>query len=345
MTSRDDLLQRPGRITPHADDLRLPISELDDAVADLQLAPPRGEGRTLANWRVLARTSAARLDTGRLTEAHLDAATILHELDGPDVPAGSRWGVWAAEDRRAGMVRAEGPSSGSPDDRPWTLTGAKLWCSGATTCTHALITAAADDGPRLFAVDLTDSRVRVRSGDWRGVGMARSAAATVELGDVDGIPVGGPRAYLDRAGFWHGALAVAAAWFGGAVAVAAPARRAGLAGRLDPHGSAHLGAIDAALVAARALLVDAADAVDTPASRHEPLDAARRRALRVRAAVESAADAAIRRTGRATGPGPLAHDAAHAQRVADLEVYLRQSHAEADLAALGALVGDDDTIL
>jgi hypothetical protein len=58
-------------------------------------------------------------------------------------------------------------------------------------------------------------------------------------------------------------------------------------------------------------------------------------ARRVRAVVEHAADEAITRTGRALGPGPLCEDSGHAQRVADLSVYIRQSHAERDLAELG----------
>jgi hypothetical protein len=58
-------------------------------------------------------------------------------------------------------------------------------------------------------------------------------------------------------------------------------------------------------------------------------------ARRVRAVVEHAVDQSIVRTGRALGPGPLALDARHAQHVADLTMYVRQSHAERDLAALG----------
>jgi hypothetical protein len=42
--------------------------------------------------------------------------------------------------------------------------------------------------------------------------------------------------------------------------------------------------------------------------------------------------------GHALGPGPLAHDETHAARVADLTLYVRQHHAERDLAALGRLV-------
>ena len=46
------------------------------------------------------------------------------------------------------------------------------------------------------------------------------------------------------------------------------------------------------------------------------------------------------RVGRALGAGPLGHDEAHGRRVADLTVYLRQHHAERDLAQLGALVAE-----
>lgn len=60
---------------------------------------------------------------------------------------------------------------------------------------------------------------------------------------------------------------------------------------------------------------------------------------RVRTVVEHAADEAITRTGRALGPGPLCQDGRHAQRVADLTIYIRQSLAERDLAELGRLAG------
>ena len=57
--------------------------------------------------------------------------------------------------------------------------------------------------------------------------------------------------------------------------------------------------------------------------------------LRVRAIVADAAERAIRHAGHALGPAPLAFDEDHARRVADLELYLRQHHAERDLARLG----------
>jgi hypothetical protein len=155
-------------------------------------------------------------------------------------------------------------------------------------------------------------------------------------------PVGGPGEYLGRPRFWHGAAGVAAVWFGGAVGVGAPLRERVAGDRGDPHDAAHRGQVEAALAAAAAILREAAAAVGAPEAATEPVAAARRRALRVRAVVETAVEAAIRGTGRATGPGPLAHDAEHARRVADLEVYVRQSHAERDLAALGTVAAELD---
>jgi hypothetical protein len=64
-------------------------------------------------------------------------------------------------------------------------------------------------------------------------------------------------------------------------------------------------------------------------------------ALRTRAIVAAAAEKTIRSVGHALGPAPLAFEEEHVRRVADLELYLRQHHADRDLAALGQLVVDD----
>ena len=72
----------------------------------------------------------------------------------------------------------------------------------------------------------------------------------------------------------------------------------------------------------------------------ESLDQARYRAESVRATVVAAAEEIVTRVGHALGPAPLALDAEHARRVADLQVFLRQHHAERDLAALGGLARD-----
>ena len=59
----------------------------------------------------------------------------------------------------------------------------------------------------------------------------------------------------------------------------------------------------------------------------------------MRQVVALAAEDVLRRAAHALGPGPLATDEDHARRVADLELYLRQWHAERDQAALGRELG------
>ncbi|MGK0715412.1 hypothetical protein ACR5KS_05000 [Leucobacter sp. W1153] len=144
-------------------------------------------------------------------------------------------------------------------------------------------------------------------------------------------PVGGPEWYLTRPGFSWGGIGVAACWFGGAVGVArtvfAAARRAP-----SPHVLAHLGAMDTLLHASRIALADAAHQVDARASGGRLL------AKRVRGIVALTCEEVLARAGRALGPGPLAIDATHAKRVADLQLYLRQHHAERDEESLGALL-------
>ena len=199
------------------------------------------------------------------------------------------------------------------------LGGVKPWCSGAGLCSHALVTAHGVDGNRdLFAVDLAQPGVTPLASSWRNAGMATSDTRSVRFDDAPAMPIGAPGDYLARPGFWHGAIGVAACWLGGARAVAARLYRAVAeqdgGASANPHAQAHLGAVDAALAATEAMLSSAADFVDTEPSggRTELI------ARRVRAVAETAVDEAITRTGRALGPAPLALDADHARRVADL---------------------------
>ena len=111
-------------------------------------------------------------------------------------------------------------------------------------------------------------------------------------------------------------------------APAAPAVRRLRRGVVPPH----LGAVDAVLIAAGTLLADAAARVDDGRA-DGPAGAAL--ALRVRQVVRRAAEEVLDRSQHALGPGPLVGEAEHAARVADLQLYLRQEHAERDQAALG----------
>jgi alkylation response protein AidB-like acyl-CoA dehydrogenase len=282
--------------------------------------PLPGSGRTGERLKTLASVSRRDLVLGRLVEAHADACAITSELGGPPVRAGTRWGVWAAGPARSVTATLA--------DGGWVLSGTKIWCSGATLLTHALIDAAAPDGQRLFAVALAQQGVDAGPPIWVGPGMRRSDTRSVTFSTVPAEPVGGPGEYLARPGFWAGAVGVAACWYGGAVAVA---DRLAAADRLsDPHWQAALGGAAAALYGARGALSAAAARIDaSPGADHSMT------ALACRSVVERAATEVIDRAGRALGPGPLAHDAVHAATVVDLAVYIRQHHGDRDLADLG----------
>lgn len=64
-----------------------------------------------------------------------------------------------------------------------------------------------------------------------------------------------------------------------------------------------------------------------------PQHSAQTWALRARLAVERDAVAVLHHAGRALGAGPLCQDAALGRAMADLPIFLRQSHAERQAAA------------
>ncbi|OBI35771.1 acyl-CoA dehydrogenase family protein [Mycobacterium colombiense] len=293
--------------------------------------PLPASGRTAERWQRLAQLAEDNIVAARVAEAHVDAVAILHELGGKPPEPGQLWGVWAAEAPDAVLTATD--SNGA-----FILNGTKVWCSGAGFCTHALVTARLDDGTRgLFAVTATDPAVKALPSTWWNAGMAGSDTRPVQFTNTHAVAVGDPGDYLTRPGFWHGAIGVAACWLGGARRVADPLYRCAASQSADAYSLAHLGAVDAALAASDAILAAAASQVDD-----DPFDKSGRAQLlarRVRTVVEHAVDEAITRTGRALGPGPLCQDGRHAQRVADLSIYIRQSHAERDLAELGRLAG------
>jgi alkylation response protein AidB-like acyl-CoA dehydrogenase len=290
--------------------------------------PMPGAGNTRERWDVLREIAAADLCVARLAEAHVDALAILHELRGPDALPGSRWGVWAAHPPFPSLeARQVGDE--------WLLRGVKPFCSGATVCTHALVTADGPDGYRLFAVELGRD-VRAIEGTWPAIGMAGSQSLDVEFRDTLAIPVGAPGAYLTRPGFWHGALAVAVCWYGGAIGLARTLVRESEHRTLGAHALAHLGAIDATLSALQDSFGAVAEEIDLDP--HDAANVGEIRALELRANTERSALEVLERVGRALGARPLCHDERHARLAADLPVYVRQSHAETDLEHLGLAI-------
>jgi hypothetical protein len=168
-------------------------------------------------------------------------------------------------------------------------------------------------------------------------GRRSACSVDVHFAAVPATPLGGPGFYVARAGFWHGGAGVAACWFGAAASLADALRRR-VKGQGDPHRLAQLGEVSIALQASAALMREAAAAID-----RAPSADAMALALSVRLSVEAAATATLAAVGRALGPGPMCKDAEMARRCADLPVFMRQSHAERDLEALGrSIAGSDD---
>ena len=306
--------------------LEVPAAEgldLPGAVAALAALPLPGSGRTGDRFATLAEVAAVDLSLGRLAEGHADAVAILAEAGRES--SCKTWGVWAADPKGLRAL---------PDGERWRISGRKPWCSGVGTVSGALLTATAPDGPRLFAVDLSESAVTAVPDTWAAVGMAGSDSFDIEV-DVSlpaSAAIGPPGWYVERPGFWFGSVGVAACWLGGAIGAVRS-----LAGflecrRTDEHQLAHLGGAAARCGAVALAVEGTARRIDDP---HIETREARNLALQIRHMVEEACLAVLADVSRGGGAGPLGHDVDQARRIADLPVYLRQHHARADAAAFG----------
>lgn len=296
-----------------------------------------------SSWDVLsamATLGSINLSVARVVEPHIDAQAILHQARAAatsilTVNDHQTWGVYAAHP--PGTRVAAVPGQGDPSG-PWTLNGTKHWCSLADRVSHALLTATGPGGhQRLFALDLAGDGVSVEMSEWQALGLRDITTGTVHLDQACAYPVGEPGWYLDRPGFAWGGIAVAAVWFGAAAALASQLWAAARRRTPDQIALMHVGTCDIALRTALLSLRAAAVTMDdTGTSVAEAAVAA----ARTRAIVAQVAEQVMATVGHALGPAPLAFDQAHATRVADLTLYLRQHHAERDLAQLGALVLD-----
>ncbi len=299
--------------------------------AGLDRLPLPGAGDTLQRWQTFASVAGRDLALIKLFEGHTDALAIMAELGAMQAqapPNGSLWGTWCAEPPDARLLLRQGASSSAA-----AVTGTKAWCSGARVVTHALVSCWNEhDQPCLAAVALDQPGVTVTGAGWHALGMADTHSVDVRFEQAAALCIGHPGDYVQRPGFWHGGAGIAACWYGGAQAIADMTRQF-IGPKPDGHRLAHLGAIDVALAGAAAVLRDTAAWID----RHPSRDA-QTPATRVRLVVEQAATDVLLHAGRALGAAPLCRDARLARAMADLPVFLRQSHAERDLAALGQRV-------
>lgn len=303
----------------------------------LDRLPFPGSGATLDRWRALSVVAEYDLSLAKLYEGHTDALAILHEIGGamPRV-AGQTWGVWAAEvpHARVSVTLRDGDSV--------LLTGVKAWCSGAASCTHALLTVHDPQatGPLLAAVSLDQPGVTTSSASWRAVGMPESPGLRVEFDGVRATLIGEAGRYLSRPGFAHGGIGVAACWFGAARGIAQALRRAVDSAAHDMRtvlAATALGQIDLQLQSTAALLRAAAASIDA-----EPLADATEMGRRVRLSADATARFVLDQAGQALGAAAFCQDARFARAAADLPVFIRQCHAQRDFHALGIATAQDD---
>jgi hypothetical protein len=313
------------------------LSSVDDVLAaapELARLATDNEFTVLDSWGALATLASFDLSLARTLEPHLDAMGILMQ-------AGMGTAVSEWRDNSWGVFAAEGgpePVRAREVANEWRLTGTKLWCSLAGRLDYALITAhVSADERALFAIDLRDNGVEVRAGEWHARGLVEIVSSSVRLSDVPGIRVGQDGWYFERPGFDVGGIGVAACWFGGAVGVARAFFESAETD-VSSLSAMHLGAVDISLENSRLALANAAARVAGAEAIETKL-----LAKRVRGIVARTVEEVLWRVAHALGPVPLAQNEAHAKRVADLELYVRQHHAERDDESLGRLLRRDDS--
>jgi hypothetical protein len=301
------------------------LSLVEAVRATLDSPPPLpGRGHTAERHKFLFELGRRNLSLARLAEAHWDAVAILDEAGREPVP-NAIYGVWAAEIPGRSVVL---------DDV--LLSGMKPFCSGAGLIDRALVTVT-QPTQQLIEVDLHTPDVRFDHTTWHTQAFFETRTCSVTFNGLrvaDDSFVGTTGFYLSRPGFWHGACGPACCWAGGAAGLLDWALQQT---RCDPHTQAHLGAMHSSIWALKALLETAGHEIDDNSA---DIQAAHIRALALRHLVELHATDILRRLPRAYGPHPLAFEEAVATRYQELDLYLRQSHAERDLAALGATLLD-----
>ena len=297
----------------------------DLASSDQLVLPLPGSGKTAQRHAALCEFGRQDLGLARLIEAHTDALAIVGEAERTARP-GNLYGVWASEDPSSLLTLSKG------DDGTLRLNGTKRYCTGAPFLDAALVTARLGEDVLLLEVSLNAKGLTVDASEWASPAFSETLTATVVFDNVtvrEQDILGGAGWYLTRPGFWHGAIGPAACWAGGASGLVDAARDLN---RRNPHSRAQLGALEAADWGLRALLAQAGQEIDV-----DPQDAggqARRRALMARHLIERMCTDVLDRFGRATGPQLLAFDARIAQRYSELTLYIRQCHAERDLATI-----------
>ena len=308
--------------------------QLRHLVANGTLDAPVGPGAMRRRLRLLAGIAHGDLALARLAEAHLDAVTILREA-GHTAPSGTLYGVWASEAPGQMLELVDGP--------PPTVSGGKGFCGGATIVDRALVTVHHGGDVVLIDIDARHRTLRFDQHTWHTEAFIATNTWTAHItrmpiGDDDIVA---PETwYLDRVGFWHGALAPAACWAGGAIGLIEHCLRTATGKQLSAHQRAALGRLDIIRWQLDTQLDHAAEDVAANAADRT---VAITTAHRFRGSVAMCVDDAIALAVSCFGPRLLAHDRWAARRIAELQLSVLQHHGDHDHEQLGLAVIDQLT--
>ena len=301
--------------------LRNSVAVMRTTVADVCTAgSPIWPGR----WQQLAETlrEVGRVDLclARLVEGHADAMRILDQAG--QARRDGVYGVWASRSEGTGLRAAEYADG-------WSLSGQLRFASGVDLIDRALVTAWVDRDHHLL-FDIGVEALPVVGASWAAAGMDASRSFTLGFDAVPTSTVVGPvDFYLDRPGFAVGGLGPAAVWLGGCVQIVDLVAD-GLRGfAASSHQLHRLGRMAQAAWTAEAAMSAAVCA------NQEPSDDLAEAVAAARTAAVLASDTALAEAPVIVGPAGLTRSARLAHTLADLGVYVRQHHLDAELAAAG----------
>ncbi|KUM12533.1 acyl-CoA dehydrogenase [Acinetobacter calcoaceticus] len=276
--------------------------------------PYPASGQTYQRWQLFAQIAGFDLSLAKLFESHCDALSILNELGYQAEIDNQIWAVWAADG---------GPAPLQIKDN--FCKGIKPWCSGAEFIHKALISYKDNEGQsQLCIVDLNHSSIRTDLSQWHAVGMHATQTARVTFENTPVKPIGQPNAYLERPGFWHGAAGVAACWYGAAVRLAVFLHQSC---QVNPSAfkKMYLGELAQQLEITKQYFQYVSVLIDK-----QPMLSHEREVRILRAQTEQCCQKAIELVGKALGARPFCEQSTFANLIADLPVFIRQSHAAFD---------------
>ncbi len=278
---------------------------------------------------VSALSDVGRVDLclARLVEGHADALRIIAEAAA--TPGEGLYGVWAS--RSAGTGLRVRPSTGG-----WTLDGELRFASGIGLIDRCLVSASLDAEHHLLfdvGLDAHADGIDADESSWSTTAMDASRSLTVRVTTPvrRADQVGGTDFYLSRPGFAVGGLGVAAVWAGGARQVADAVADGLRRFTPTPHQQRRLG-----LMAQAVWTADLAVSSTARALPRLPADTIAREVARARTAVVLGCDTVLEQAPLVVGPGGLSTNIRLVRALADLAMYVRQHHLDAETTKSGA---------